>query len=111
MKREIKFRVWNKNSKRFESKGFLTSSSEIDKSYVLRGIMEFEQEEDDYCDDGENVVFEQYTGLKDKNGVEIYDGDIVKSNYFKYSTVVFWHSGWYFNVHDNHHSFNTASHS
>ncbi|WP_107776048.1 YopX family protein [Campylobacter concisus] len=58
--REIKFRAWNKEK------------AKMDKNFRFD---EFNDVNDYFADD--DFVFMQYTGLKDKNDKEIYEGDIV----------------------------------
>lgn len=64
--REISFRAWNKEEK------FLDTAWSIDFEHRLVCHRAHNQSDLDDC------VLMQYTGLKDKNGREIYDGDIVE---------------------------------
>ena len=70
--REIKFRVWNKDRKMFIIDGMTPKEIQDDATESLELSMLT----------SEDCVWQQYTGLKDKNGVEIYEGDLILSDHW-----------------------------
>lgn len=62
MSREIKFRVWDENN----------MAAPFDMIAQLTDVI------DSYFD--KSAIFMQYTGLKDRHGVEIYEGDVLRLN-------------------------------
>lgn len=84
MSREIKFRAWDKEKSVMYFEHFV--------SITVDGKIFFIDETGEWIINPKRIVLMQYAGLHDKNGKEIYEGDILQESYD--GGIVLWTVEW-----------------
>lgn len=96
--REIKFRAWDEDRKKMLFDFKLENYTSDGETFRLNAPSE--KRNGDY----QSLILMQYTGLKDKSGREIFEGDIVRGRYGQWIPSdlekvfeVFWmnHGAWF----------------